>query len=148
MEALVEDGRKGRKNGRGFYLYDNGERGGVDETVYEVMGLGERSTIPKAEIQERIVMGFINEAARCLEDGVLRNPRDGDIGAVFGVGYPPFRGGPFLTVDEMGVANVVERLEALAERHGDRFEPAAILRDHAERGETFRHRDWQKAAEV
>ena len=148
MEALVEDGRKGRKNGRGFYVYDDGERGGVDDTVYEVMGLGERSTIPKAEIQERIVLAFINEAARCLEEGVLRSPRDGDIGAVFGVGYPPFRGGPFLTIDEMGPARVVERLEELQAKHGDRFAPAAILRDHAERNETFRHRDWRLTADV
>ncbi|MDJ0790584.1 MAG: fatty acid oxidation complex subunit alpha FadJ [Acidimicrobiia bacterium] len=148
MEALVEDGRKGRKNGRGFYLYENGERGGVDDSVYEVMGLGERSTIPKDEIQERIVLAFINEAARCLEDGVLRSPRDGDIGAVFGVGYPPFRGGPFLTIDEMGMATVVERLEALEALHGERFAPAQILKDHAEAGETFRHRDWRKAADV
>ena len=138
MDALIEDGRKGRKNNRGFYVYDNGERGEVDETVYEVMGLGERSTIPKSEIQERISLAFINEAARCLEEGILRSARDGDIGAVFGVGYPPFRGGPFFTVDAMGADVVVDALNRLAADHGPRFEPAQILIDHAKDGKRFR----------
>ena len=138
MDALIEDGRKGRKNNRGFYVYDNGERGEVDETVYEVMGLGERSTIPESEIQERISLAFINEAARCLEEGILRSARDGDIGAVFGVGYPPFRGGPFFTVDAMGADVVVDALTRLAAVHGSRFEPAQILIDHAKDGKRFR----------
>ena len=138
MDALIEDGRKGRKNNRGFYVYDNGERGEVDETVYEVMGLGERSTIPESEIQERISLAFINEAARCLEEGILRSARDGDIGAVFGVGYPPFRGGPFFTVDAMGADVVVDALTRLAADHGSRFEPAQILIDHAKDGKRFR----------
>ena len=138
MDALIEDGRKGRKNNRGFYVYDNGERGEVDETVYEVMGLGERSTIPESEIQERISLAFINEAARCLEEGILRSARDGDIGAVFGVGYPPFRGGPFFTVDAMGADVVVDALNRLAADHGPRFEPAQILIDHAKDGKRFR----------
>ena len=138
MDALIADGRKGRKNGQGFYLYDKGERGDVDESVYEVMGLGERSTIPASEIQERIALAFINESARCLEEGILRSARDGDIGAVFGVGYPPFRGGPFFTVDAMGADVVVESLERLAADHGPRFEPAQILRDYAKEGKNFR----------
>ena len=138
MDALIEDGRKGRKNNRGFYVYDNGERGEVDETVYEVMGLGERSTIPESEIQERISLAFINEAARCLDEGILRSARDGDIGAVFGVGYPPFRGGPFFTVDAMGADVVVDALNRLAADHGPRFEPAQILIDHAKDGKRFR----------
>ena len=138
MDALIEDGRKGRKNNRGFYVYDNGERGEVDETVYEVMGLGERSTIPESEIQERISLAFINEAARCLEEGILRSARDGDIGAVFGVGYPPFRGGPFFNVDAIVADVVVDALNRLAADHGPRFEPAQILIDHAKDGKRFR----------
>ena len=138
MDALIADGRKGRKNSSGFYLYEKGERGDVDDSVYEVMGLGERSTVPESEIQERISLAFINEAARCLEEGILRSARDGDIGAVFGVGYPPFRGGPFFTVDAMGADVVVAALERLASDHGPRFEPAEILREYAKDGKRFR----------
>jgi 3-hydroxyacyl-CoA dehydrogenase/enoyl-CoA hydratase/3-hydroxybutyryl-CoA epimerase len=138
MHGLIADDRKGRKNGRGFYLYKDGERKGVDGTVYTALGLGERSTIARAEIQERLSLAFLNEAARCLEEGILRSARDGDIGAVFGLGYPPFRGGPFWTIDAMGADVVVERLRALEARFGLRFAPAGILVDHAESGDRFR----------
>jgi 3-hydroxyacyl-CoA dehydrogenase/enoyl-CoA hydratase/3-hydroxybutyryl-CoA epimerase len=132
MKGLVADDRKGRKNGRGFYEYDDkGERGDADETVYTTLGLGPRREIPESEIQERIALAFVNEAARCLEDGILQSALDGDIGAVMGVGFPPFRGGPFWYVDQVGASHVVARLEGLAAEHGSRFAPAAILREHA-----------------
>jgi 3-hydroxyacyl-CoA dehydrogenase/enoyl-CoA hydratase/3-hydroxybutyryl-CoA epimerase len=138
MQGLVDDDRKGRKNGRGFYTYTKGERGGVDESVYRALGLGPRRTIPEAEIQERISLAMVNEAARCLEEGILRSSLDGDIGAVMGLGFPPFRGGPFWWVDEVGAACVVERLDALAAQHGERFSAAQILRNHAGSGAPLR----------
>ncbi|NHZ70066.1 MAG: fatty acid oxidation complex subunit alpha FadJ [Proteobacteria bacterium] len=138
MAGLIADGRKGRKNGKGFYLYDKGERQGVDESVYAALDLGPRKDFPPADIAERMSMAFINEAARCLEDGILRSARDGDIGAVFGLGYPPFRGGPFWTIDQMGAESVVDKLIVLAAKHGDRFEPARIIRDYAAEGKKFR----------
>ncbi len=138
MSGLIADDRKGRKNGKGFYVYEDGDRKGVDQTVYQALGLGDRKEIDRTEIQERLSLAFLNEAALCLEEGILRSARDGDIGAVFGLGYPPFRGGPFWTIDQMGAANVVERLRALEERFGNRFTPAQILIDHAESGSTFR----------
>lgn len=138
MAGLLEDDRKGRKNGRGFYEYEDGERGGVDETVYDALGLGSRVPVSKRDVTERLTMAFINEAALCLQEGILRSARDGDVGAVFGLGYPPFRGGPFFTVDQMGADVVVSKLEALVARFGARFAPAQILRDHAESGEKFR----------
>ncbi len=138
MAGLLEDDRKGRKNGRGFYKYTDGERSRVDTTVYEALGLGERVPVSKKDVTERLTMAFINEAALCLQEGILRSARDGDIGAVFGLGYPPFRGGPFFTVDQMGADVVLAKLEALETRFGDRFTPARILKDHAESGEKFR----------
>ncbi len=138
MAALVADDRKGRKNGKGFYIYDKGERKGVDDSVYGVLGLGEPKGMARSEIQERLSMAFLNEAALCLEEGILRSARDGDIGAVFGLGYPPFRGGPFWTIDTMGADVVVNRLDELVAKHGKRFTPARILRDHAESGARFR----------
>ena len=139
MKELVADDRKGRKNGRGFYEYDDkGERGDADETVYTTLGLGPRKEIPEAAIQERIALAFVNEAARCLEDGILQSALDGDIGAVMGVGFPPFRGGPFWYVDQVGASAAVARLDALAAEHGSRFAPAAILREHAAAEKRFR----------
>ncbi len=67
------------------------------------------------QVQERLYLHLLNEAARCLEEGVLRSARDGDVGAVFGLGYPPFRGGPFTTIDRLGAAEVVARLKPLAD---------------------------------
>jgi 3-hydroxyacyl-CoA dehydrogenase/enoyl-CoA hydratase/3-hydroxybutyryl-CoA epimerase len=138
MKGLIEDDRKGRKNGRGFYIYDDGKRAGVDPTVYDALGVGPRVPVSKKDVTERLTLAFINEAALCLQEGILRSARDGDVGAVFGLGYPPFRGGPFFTVDQMGADVVVAKLEALEARFGDRFTPAQILRDHAESGEKFR----------
>jgi 3-hydroxyacyl-CoA dehydrogenase/enoyl-CoA hydratase/3-hydroxybutyryl-CoA epimerase len=135
---LAEDDRKGRKNGRGFYRYEHGEKGGVDESIYETLGLGPRVMLPERDIQERLALPFINEAARCLEEGILRSARDGDIGAIYGLGFPPFRGGPFRHLDQSGIAAAVERMDALADAHGDRFRPAGILRDHASSGEPLR----------
>ena len=136
---LVGDERMGRKNGRGFYRYDDkGKRGGVDESVYQALKIGPRRVIPEAEIKERISLAMVNEAARCLEEGILQSALDGDMGAVMGLGFPPFRGGPFWWVDQVGAAETVAKLDALAERHGMRFEPAEILRAHAESGRTFR----------
>lgn len=139
MSRLVADDRRGRKNRRGFYRYDEkGERDGVDETVYAVLGLGPRTEVADEVIQERMALAMVNEAARCLEEEILRSARDGDIGAVMGLGFPPFRGGPFWWIDTEGVAEVLARLERLVERHGPRFEPAAILRAHAAEDRPFR----------
>ncbi len=139
MAGLVEDERKGRKNGRGFYLYnDKGERGTVDDTVYKALGLGPRRVLTEAEISGRIVSAMVNEAARCLEEGILRSSLDGDIGAVMGLGFPPFRGGPFWWMDQVGAGEIAAKLESLAAEHGERFEPASIIRSRAEEGRTFR----------
>ena len=81
---------------------------------------------------------MVNEAARCLEDGILRSARDGDIGAIFGIGFPPFRGGPFSYIDRIGAGGVVEKMERLAETHGDRYRPAKILEEYAASGRKFR----------
>jgi 3-hydroxyacyl-CoA dehydrogenase/enoyl-CoA hydratase/3-hydroxybutyryl-CoA epimerase len=94
--------------------------------------------MPRAEIQERLSLPLINEAARCLEDGILRSARDGDIGAIFGFGFPPFRGGPFWYIDQVGADTIVAKLDALAAEHGTRFEPAQLLRDGAADGRKFR----------
>jgi 3-hydroxyacyl-CoA dehydrogenase/enoyl-CoA hydratase/3-hydroxybutyryl-CoA epimerase len=150
MQAVVAAGRYGRKVRKGFYLYDEeGKKGEVDQSVYSLLAPGARETttasgqlqtraqISAAEIQQRTVLPMLNEAARCLEEGVIRSPRDGDIGAVFGIGFPPFRGGPFRYIDSIGVAEVVRQLEELNDRFPGRFEPAELLVNMARRGDWF-----------
>ncbi len=136
MARVVEDGRLGRKNGRGFYRHD-GKAKRPDESVYALLPAPERRPFDTREIQDRLVFAFLNEAVLCLQDGVLRSPRDGDVGAIFGLGFPPFLGGPFRYLDQLGARFAAEMLERLAERHGPRFEPAALLRDMAKAGKRF-----------
>ena len=81
---------------------------------------------------------MVNEAALCLEEGILRSARDGDIGAIFGLGFPPFLGGPFTYVDRIGAGVVVDKLSRLAEAHGERYQPAQILTDYATKDTLFR----------
>lgn len=134
-----DDDRKGRKNGRGLYEYDDGERGDPDEAIYELLDVEPTpGRISTKEIQERISLQLINEAALCLSDEVLRSPRDGDIGAVFGLGFPPFRGGPFFHLDQIGSVEVVARMRHYEEKVGPRFTPAEILVEHAENDAKFR----------
>jgi 3-hydroxyacyl-CoA dehydrogenase/enoyl-CoA hydratase/3-hydroxybutyryl-CoA epimerase len=133
LERVIAAGRLGRKNRKGFYLYDDaGEKKGVDSSVYALLPTGaQRSTIPDDDIQQRAVLAMVNEAVRCLEDGVISSARDGDIGAVMGFGFPPFRGGPFRYIDHLGADAVVKKLEELNDRYAPRFAPTELLVEHA-----------------
>jgi 3-hydroxyacyl-CoA dehydrogenase/enoyl-CoA hydratase/3-hydroxybutyryl-CoA epimerase len=135
LGALVADKRLGRKNGRGFFVYRNGKKAGVDPTAYQVLGLtpGE-APADEGPVAERLAFAMLNEAARAFEEGVVRLPRDGDVGALFGIGFPAFRGGPFRTVDALGARAVVDTLRRLASVHGDRFLPPASLVEQADHG--------------
>ncbi len=137
LGALVADKRLGRKNGRGFFVYRRGRKAGLDHTAYRVLGITPGTAPPLERLAERLAFAMLNEAALALEEGVVRGPRDGDIGAIFGIGFPPFRGGPFRALDAMGARAAVETLERLAAAHGERFRPAASLVDQARRGGCF-----------
>jgi 3-hydroxyacyl-CoA dehydrogenase/enoyl-CoA hydratase/3-hydroxybutyryl-CoA epimerase len=142
LQRVVESGRLGRKARRGFYRYDSdGKRAGVDDTIYSLTPAGSaRRPLDRDSIVRRPLFAMLNEAARCLEEGIIRSARDGDLGAVFGIGFPPFLGGPFRHIDTLGVANVVAALETLNDDCPGRFEPAAILREMAASGSSF-HRN-------
>ncbi len=130
LDRLFRDGYRGRKNGRGFYSYRPGKRKRVNAAIYRYFGGRSRARIPAADMQERLFLAMVNEAAHCLGEGVLRAPDDGDLGAILGLGFPPFLGGPFRYIDRVGADALLKRLEALQNRHGPRFAPAPIIADH------------------
>lgn len=90
-----------------------------------------------AEIEVRLISTMLNEAARAVAEGVVRQPRDGDVGAIYGFGFPPFRGGPLRYLDDIGAGSVVADLERLAERYGERFHPCQPLVEMARSGARF-----------
>jgi 3-hydroxyacyl-CoA dehydrogenase/enoyl-CoA hydratase/3-hydroxybutyryl-CoA epimerase len=145
IRRLSDDGRKGRKNQRGFYLYGDERKGrrrsrgkAVDESVYGALGLptpkAGQSPVPTEEIQGRCNLQLINEAMHCFGEGILRCPRDGDIGAIFGLGFPPFLGGPFRYLDALGASNVLQQIESYGDRFGVRWTPAPALIELAKNG--------------
>lgn len=146
FDVILKDGRKGRKNGRGFYLYPAATKGinwkkkqdkQVDTSVYVLLGVTPKAHLESSVIAQRCTMMMLNEAARCLDESIISNPRDGDIGAVFGIGFPPFLGGPFRYLDSLGAEKVVKTLRLLAQQYGERFEPCQLLVSMAEQQQTF-----------
>lgn len=140
VASILNDDRKGRKNGRGFYLYGAKGRKSkkrVDPAIYTLIGVQGQNRFSAQQIAERCVMLMLNEAARCFDEQVIRSARDGDIGAVFGIGFPPFLGGPFRYMDSLGAGEVVATLQRLSAQYGDRFTPCEPLLQMAQRGDRF-----------
>ncbi|MCF1427060.1 MAG: fatty acid oxidation complex subunit alpha FadJ [Shewanella sp.] len=134
FDKLMADDRKGRKNGKGFYCYgDKAPKKSkkVDETVYSVLGITPSGALEHNQISCRCIVQMLNEAARCLEEGIIASPRDGDIGALFGIGFPPFLGGPFRYMDSLGSQRLVEMLVSYQQQFGDRFAPCELLKKMA-----------------
>ncbi len=128
-EALAASGRLGRKNGKGFYDYEDGKRGAPAREAYAALRVERRDASPlPAEVMEaRLVLPMINEAAFCLEDEIVADPARLDLAMIFGTGFPPFRGGLLRHADSIGLGRVFSRLDDLAERLGPRFAPADLI---------------------
>lgn len=142
LVQLVEAGCLGRKSGKGFFIYQKtGSSKAVNPEVSRKI-LESRDRSPNRDhdretVQNRLAYRMMNEAAYCLEEGILSNPREGDVGAVFGLGYPPFTGGPFRHMDRIGVDKVAATLSDLAEKFGSRFKPCQMLVDMGKSGKSF-----------
>jgi 3-hydroxyacyl-CoA dehydrogenase/enoyl-CoA hydratase/3-hydroxybutyryl-CoA epimerase len=143
LTKMLEKGFKGRKNRKGFLLYDEKTdkkiRGKFNPEIIEFFpelntkNFGSDTDI----IAERMALMMVNEAVMCLEEGVLEKPLDGDIGAVFGLGFPPFRGGPFRYIDYEGADKILSSIKSLHEKYGARFKPAKLLEEYAANSKTF-----------
>lgn len=138
MSNMIEKGWLGRKAGQGFYTYDGKKKSinadvksYVKEFAKRDLGLKEKA------IRNRIVSRFVNEAVKCLEDGIIDSPMVGDIGLVFGTGFAPFTGGPFRYLDNYGIDKYVGMMEDFATKYGAQFEPCQLLKDHAASGKKF-----------
>ena len=144
--AMVDQhGRIGKVEGKGFYAYAPSKRGFKRLGIWE--GLRDlaqtKATDPAQDVAvsdqlgRRLMLAQIAEVARCFDDGILRQARDAEVGAIFGIGFAPNTGGPLAWIDRQGAANVVRELEALEQAHGERFAPAERLRQMAEEGGRF-----------
>ena len=137
VEKLLAAGRLGRKSGLGFYRHA-GKRRTPDPAVPGLLGLTRgRRPAPAAVVSERMVMAMINEAAHCLEDGVVADAGMIDLAMVFGTGFPPHRGGVLRHADTLGLVQVQARLTALRAECGERFTPARMITRFARAGHTF-----------
>jgi len=139
MQGMVDKGWLGRKSGKGFFLYDGKKKTPHQEalTFIEQNVKKRDANVSVEKIQDRYLCRFVNEAVLCLQNGVLKSPRDGDIGAVFGCGFLPFTGGPFRMLDSHGAQVYVDKMHALAEEYGDHFAPCDLLLEKAKDGSKF-----------
>jgi 3-hydroxyacyl-CoA dehydrogenase/enoyl-CoA hydratase/3-hydroxybutyryl-CoA epimerase len=146
IDRLIDSGRLGKKNGRGFYLYRDGKSTGVDPAAAEVARGGPASanggpgpTPSDEEIRDRCLYLMVNEAAYALEDEVVEDPDMVDLAMIMGTGFPPFRGGLLRWADDVGVRTIRDRLAQFAETFGPRFTPAPLLERMADQDRTFTH---------
>lgn len=136
LQQMVAKGFLGRKSGKGFYIYQEGSKdknlNSDMDSILAGLKLPARPEVSSDEdIQYRLVTRFVNEAVMCLQEGILATPAEGDIGAVFGLGFPPCLGGPFRFVDLYGAQKVVDRLRKYEAAYGKQFTPCQLLIDHA-----------------
>ena len=148
LQAMKEKGWLGRKTGKGFYLYREGDRdepdGGSSAAPREVhaeaasiVTSARTAAAAPGPVESRLVLPMINEATRCLEARLVRDPAAVDLAMVLGAGFPPFRGGLLRHADALGLPTVIQSLDLLAQRLGTRFQPARLLVDLARAGRGF-----------
>jgi 3-hydroxyacyl-CoA dehydrogenase/enoyl-CoA hydratase/3-hydroxybutyryl-CoA epimerase len=137
LDRMIAAGRLGRKNGRGFYRYRESHKQGPDKAVSGVLGIRPAEGFSAELVERRLVYAMLNEAAAASAENVVRSARDGDIGAIYGIGFPPFRGGPLRVIDDLGASRVVSTLHELEDQYGARFRPAPALAEMARQGSRY-----------
>ena len=139
LRTLVEtEGRLGRKNRKGFYDYPEGGKKSLWPGLADLQEIKlDPDALDVMEIRHRLLVTQALEAARTVEEGVITDVREADVGAILGFGFAPFTGGPLSWIDGMGAKAFVALAEGLAAKHGPRFAPNALLKDLAETGDTF-----------
>lgn len=135
---VIERGRLGRKNGMGFYDYPATGKKTLWKGLADIVGPAKPAeAFSVAELKNRLLAVQALEAARCVEEGVVTDVREADVGSILGFGFAPFTGGTLSWIDGMGAKAFVAMVDDLAAKHGPRFEAPALLRDMAQAGETF-----------
>lgn len=143
---MEEEGRLGRKAKAGYFNYDEkGKRTGYWKGIHDKYPLADEQP-DLIEVQHRLMFAQVLEAVRALEEGVLEDIREGDVGAILGWGFAPWSGGPFSWLDIIGAEYAAERCDQLQAAYGDRFECPALLREMAAKGQTFYGRFGGEAA--
>jgi 3-hydroxyacyl-CoA dehydrogenase/enoyl-CoA hydratase/3-hydroxybutyryl-CoA epimerase len=139
IEAMVvKQGRLGRKNGKGFYDYPTNGPKSLWPGLASIAGKRlDPDTISVKDLKDRYLFTVAIEAARCLFEGIVTDPREADVGSILGFGYAPYSGGAISFIDGMGLKAFVARARVLAAKYGPRFEPGDKLTAMAERDETF-----------
>ncbi len=132
LQKMLEAKMLGRKSGSGFYKYE-GKQQSPNEAIAPWRKTGGATEMGPADLALRLVYLMVNEAARCLEEKVIASPEDADYGMILGTGFAPLRGGPLRFADHFGAAKLIDAVQ----RFGDKFQPCALLRQHAEKGTTF-----------
>ncbi len=142
MEVMYENKRYGQKNGAGFYKYETDKKGKpkkvVDQAAYDLIApvVAERKDFDAEEIIARCMIPMCIEIARCLEEGIVETPNEADMGLIFGIGFPPFRGGACRYMDTVGMANFVALCDKYADL-GNLYKPTARMREMAANGESY-----------
>uniref|UniRef100_UPI00398E7D7B hydroxyacyl-CoA dehydrogenase trifunctional multienzyme complex subunit alpha b n=1 Tax=Pristiophorus japonicus TaxID=55135 RepID=UPI00398E7D7B len=145
LQIMVAKGFLGRKTGKGCYLYQAGVKGKtLNPGAKEILDRFKLPANPEVssdeDIQLRLVSRFVNEAVLCLQEGILSDPIEGDIGAVFGLGFPPRLGGPFKFLDAYGANTLVDKMAKYENVYGREFTPCQMLLDYAkDTSKKFRH---------
>jgi 3-hydroxyacyl-CoA dehydrogenase/enoyl-CoA hydratase/3-hydroxybutyryl-CoA epimerase len=139
LGTLYKEGYHGKKNGKGFYGYQGSKRGGPDVSLYGKLSAqpGSKEGLSPEEVVDRAILLMIKEAALCLEEKIVDRPDLLDAALIFGIGFPPFRGGLLKYADKIGAKIIVEKLEGYAKKYGDRFAPPKSLVVMAGSGKRF-----------
>jgi len=141
LPKMLDAGLLGRKSRKGFYTYRN-KRGKLkkektNDMVYKYFDNPKTKILKNEEITDRVILLLLNEAVWCLEDEIIENAKDGDIGGVFGIGFLPWSGGPFSYMNRIGISNVVEKLNYYSSIYGPKYKPRPLLLKMNEKGVNF-----------